>query len=306
MALEHTLSSAVLLTSLFILRSYSLELSVSQAQAPTSDADLLEFQLNLEYLAAEFFFYGASGRGLDGVAPGLTQGGPPPVGGRFAILDPYIRDVIFQFALQKVGHLRAIKREIKGFPRPLLNISKELFADVMDQAFGQRLDPPFNPYANTINFLLASYVISDVAPPVYLGFIQELQNATFMRLVGRLVGVESGQHSIIRAYLFERRNFVVEPYAVTVAEFTNRISGLGNRLGKEGTKSEGVLVPRSEGAEGKVAGNVIAADKDSLAFVKEIAAILRILYGGSERVPGSFYPRGANGRIATSYLSAAP
>ncbi|KAM0962509.1 hypothetical protein ACFX13_022050 [Malus domestica] len=34
-----------------------------------SDVDLLEFPLNLEYLEAEFFLYGAFGHGLDTVDP---------------------------------------------------------------------------------------------------------------------------------------------------------------------------------------------------------------------------------------------
>ena len=98
----------VLLTSLllplFVPRSYSFELIVSST--PKSDVDLLEFPLNLEYLEAEFFLFGATGQGLDAVDPELAQGGPPSVGGKKANLDTFTRDVILQFALQEVGHLR--------------------------------------------------------------------------------------------------------------------------------------------------------------------------------------------------------
>lgn len=73
---------------------------------PQSDADLLEFPLNLEYLEAELFLWASLGRGLDIVAPDLTMGGPPPVGARKATLDPFTNDVILQFAYQEVGHLR--------------------------------------------------------------------------------------------------------------------------------------------------------------------------------------------------------
>lgn len=102
-------SIAVLLTC-FLLHStsqdlyYSSELIVSPN--PKSDVDLLEFPLNLEYLEAEFFFFGATGHGLDCVAPELAQGGPSPIGGKLANLDTITRDVILQFALQEVGHLR--------------------------------------------------------------------------------------------------------------------------------------------------------------------------------------------------------
>lgn len=75
---------------------------------PESDVELLEFPLNLEYLEAEFFLWGALGHGLDVVAPNLTEGGPSPVGARKAALDPLILDVVTQFAYQEVGHIRLI------------------------------------------------------------------------------------------------------------------------------------------------------------------------------------------------------
>ena len=76
------------------------------AKLPQSDVDLLEFPLNLEYLEAEFFLFGSLGHGLDKVAPSLTVGGPAPIGAKKANLDPFIKDVVLQFAWQEVGHLR--------------------------------------------------------------------------------------------------------------------------------------------------------------------------------------------------------
>lgn len=73
---------------------------------PQPDVDLLEFPLNLEYLEAEFFLFGAMGHGLDKVAPNLTMGGPAPIGARKANLDRLTRDIVLQFAFQEVGHLR--------------------------------------------------------------------------------------------------------------------------------------------------------------------------------------------------------
>jgi len=60
----------------------------------------------------------------------------------------------------------------------LLNISKELFAQVMNNAFEKPLYPPFDPYANSINYLLASYIIPYVGLTGYVGAIPELQEST--------------------------------------------------------------------------------------------------------------------------------
>lgn len=76
------------------------------ASQEASEEDLLEFPLNLEHFEADFFLFGAVGRGLDAFAPQLANGGPSPIGARLANLGVLVRDIIFQFGLQEVGHLR--------------------------------------------------------------------------------------------------------------------------------------------------------------------------------------------------------
>ncbi|CAN1221804.1 Ferritin-like catalase Nec2 [Linum grandiflorum] len=230
--------------------------------------------------------YGALGHGLDVFAPNLSAGGPPSIGGCKAHLDPVTQNIIEQFAWQEVGHLRAIKSKVKGFPRPELDISAASFAKVINSAFGKPLSSPFDPYANSINYLIASYIIPYVGLTGYL--------------VAGLLAVEAGQDA--------RASKKVEPYNITVAEFTNKISEVRNKLGKEGVRDEGLLVPKYFGAEMKVRGNVLAGDELSLGYGRSAEQILRIVYGGAgnESSPGGFFPKGASGRIATSYLSSSP
>ncbi|KAJ3697192.1 hypothetical protein LUZ61_000897 [Rhynchospora tenuis] len=269
---------------------------------PQSDVDLLEFPLNLEFLEAEFFLWGSLGHGLDKAAPNLTDGGPPPIGGKKANLDPLTHDIIMQFAFQEVGHVRAIKKTIKGFPRPLMDISPGNFAKLMDMAFKQKLNPPFDPYANELNYLLASYVIPYVGLTGYVGANPKLQTTRAKRLVAGLLGVESAQDAVIRGLLYERALQKVEPYDITVAEFTGRISDLRNKIGKQGVKDEGLVVPPVFGPEGRTPGNVIAGDADSLSYDRTPEEILRIVYStGNEHTPGGFFPKCADGRIARSY-----
>ncbi|KAL0367826.1 UNVERIFIED_CONTAM: Desiccation-related protein PCC13-62 [Sesamum radiatum] len=155
------------------------------------------------------------------MAPNLTMGGPPPVGGRRANLSPLVRDIIAQFALQEFGHLRAIQ--------------------------------------NT--------------------------------LVAGLLGVESGQDAVIRTLLYERASFKVLPYGFTVAEFTNKISNLRNRLGKEGVQDEGLIVEPAAGAEGRISGNVLSADKDSLSYARTPEEVLRIVWERTGERDGGILPQ---------------
>ncbi|KAL2534734.1 hypothetical protein Adt_08085 [Abeliophyllum distichum] len=234
------------------------------------------------------------------IAPNLTGGGPRPIGTKLANLSPFIRDVILQFGYQEVGHLRAIKRTIPGFPRPLLNLSAESFATIMNNAFERPLWPPFDPYANDINFLLASYAIPYVGLTGYVGTIPNLQSSTARSLVAGLLGVEA----VLRLLLYEHALEKVVPYEITVAEFTNRISNLRNKLGNAGVKDEGLIVNPLQGAEGIYKGNVLVGDQSSLSYGRTPEEILRIVYGtGKETTPGGFYPNGAAGRIAKSYLA---
>ena len=69
-----------------------------------------------------------------------------------------------------------------GFPRPLLDLGAKVFADAFDAAFGFNLDPPFDPYKNSINFLLASYLVPYVGLTGYVGANQHLTSTTGKRV----------------------------------------------------------------------------------------------------------------------------
>lgn len=296
---------ATMATTVFflLLLATSATSNAKSNKVTKSDTNILEFPLNLEYMEADFFLFGALGRGLDYIQPNLTGGGPPPIGARRANLSPLIRDIIAQFGYQEVGHVRAIKSTVPGFPRPLLNLSKEAFADVMNSAFDRPLYPLFDPYANDINYLLASYVIPYVGLTGYVGANPLLKSVTAKQLLAGLLGVEAGQDAVIRTLLYKRATERVIPYGISVAEFTNRISELRDRLGHAGLRDEGLIVPPNLGAEGRTSGNILSANASSLSYARTPAEILRIVYQtGSEHCPGGFYPLGANGKIARKYL----
>ncbi|KAL5996070.1 Ferritin-like catalase Nec2 [Asimina triloba] len=267
------------------------------------DVDKIQFALNLEHLETEFFLFGALGRGLDAFDPELAMGGPPPIGAQKANLDKITKRIIAEFGFQEVGHLRAIKSTVGGFPRPLLNLSAANFAAIFDSAFGYPLTPPFHPYANSINYLLASYVIPYVGLVAYVGTNPNINGYVSKRLVAGLLGVEAGQDAVIRGLLYERGGEYVHPYNYTVVEFTNRVSMLRNRLAGCGIKDEGLMVPLELGAEERTTSNVLSANEDSISYARTPAEILRTVYAtGDEHKPGGFLPKGGGGAIARAYL----
>ncbi|XWS46684.1 hypothetical protein CRYUN_Cryun14cG0089000 [Craigia yunnanensis] len=201
--------------------------------------------------------------GLDAFAPELVKGGPPPIGARKANLDPITRRIIEEFGYQEIGRLRAIVTTVGGIQRPLLDISSENFAKLVDKALGYCLDPPFDPYADTTNFLLASYALPYKGLVGYVGTIPYLANYISRRLVASLLVVESGQDAVLRALLSEKACEKVIPYDITVSYFTNMISGIRNKLAKCGIKDEGLIVPLELGAENRNTSNILSANTNS-------------------------------------------
>ncbi|TYH43482.1 hypothetical protein ES332_D11G131200v1 [Gossypium tomentosum] len=249
------------------------------------DRDLVQLTLNLEFLEAEFFLHGALGMGLDVFGPRRSSSSWWKEG-------------------QSGSHHPAITESVGGVPRPRLNISAEAFAAFFNRAMNTTLSPPFNPYANSLNYLLASYVIPYVGLVGYVGTIPNLVGRTNRELAASLLGVESGQDAVIRTLLYLRANEKVKPYGVTVAGFTDRISEIRNRLGRCGMKDEGLKVPKQLGAENRTTSNILSADADSLSYSRTQPEILRIVYGtGDESRPGGFLPNGGAGRIAMRFLA---
>ncbi|CAM6040095.1 unnamed protein product [Sphagnum compactum] len=271
-----------------------------------SDFHTIQVALNLEWLEAEYFLWASYGYGLDIVDPSLPNGGPEPVGVQKAKLDTFTTDIFVQLGLQEVGHLRAIKEALGTyfFPRVQLDLSKDTWAKIFDNAFGEKLHPSFDPYANSLNYLISTYTIPYVGLTGYVGAAPLLTGEGAKALVAGLLGVEAGQDAIIRSYLYEKKNEVVKPYKYTVADFTNKVSSLRDSL-SHAFVDKGLEVPKHLGAEGKVSGNILSADVNSVAFARTAKQVFETVYGtGDASKPGGFYPMGGNGTIALSYLNA--
>ncbi|GFQ05034.1 desiccation-related protein pcc13-62 [Phtheirospermum japonicum] len=69
------------------------------------------------------------------------------------------------------------------------------------------------------------------------------------------------------------------------------VGHLRDALGGDGIKDEGIRVDPKQGAEGRIAGNVLAGNNQSVAYDRSPAETLRIVYAsGNESVPGGFFP----------------
>lgn len=77
---------------------------------------------------------------------------------------------------------RAIKKTVKGFPRPSLDLTASNFGKIIENAMDQRLEPQFDPYANSLNYLIACYIIPYVGLTGYVGANPKLQSPQSKRV----------------------------------------------------------------------------------------------------------------------------
>ncbi|CAN4115920.1 unnamed protein product [Withania somnifera] len=233
------------------------------------DIDYVHFAQNLEFWEAEYFLLATYGHGLDVMAPYLTKGGPPPIGAQKSNLDALTHNIIVEFGNEEIGHLRAIDSLMGSIPRPLLNLTPENIGKIFDAAFEYKLEPPFDPYRDSLSYMLSCYIIPYVGMTGYVGinpnlkgydskhrviYIWPIYVVTFFiffksHLMEGLLGTESKQDAAIHMYIYDRANEVIHPYGHLVTDFTARISKLRNRLGKYKIKDEGIIVPYEHGDE---------------------------------------------------------
>lgn len=64
---------------------------------------------------------------------------------------------------------RILKRTVGGFPRPLMDLSAKNFAKLIDSAFGYPLVPPFDPYHDSLSYMISCYVLPYMGLVAYVG-----------------------------------------------------------------------------------------------------------------------------------------
>ncbi|GLJ31891.1 hypothetical protein SUGI_0641820 [Cryptomeria japonica] len=149
--------------------------------------------MNIEYLECEFFLGVVFGVGLDKFAPNFTRGHPSLLGIQRVNLDPQIRDIVEQFAFQKISHIRIIRETVKkAIQRPLLDLRVETWSKFFNEVVGFTLNHPFNPYISSGNYVLAMYVVPYMGLTAYVGANLNITSQAGKQLLAGLLGVESG------------------------------------------------------------------------------------------------------------------
>lgn len=260
--------------------SAALPLTAAIAQADSvTDADLFNFQLNLEYLETEYYLRGVLGRTADELF-GTSLGGPVRGGRKVAFSTPVREGLLKNIAGNEVAHIRFI-HAVNGsaaIQRPPIDFEAG-FAGV---AQGAGL-PGFDPFASEMDFFLGAMLFEDVGITALKGAADRLRNRTLLESAAGLLGSEGYHMGAVRSVLYK----MGEPAHAR----SRAISDLRDRLdGPQDLDQPVAIAGRA---------NIVPSNGNGIAFGRTPQHVLNIVYGNPAAgvIQGGFFPQGVNGRI---------
>jgi len=250
-----------------------------------SDAAILNFALNLEYLEAEYYLQAVYGDGLpDSLTTGVGDRGPVIGGRKVQFKTPAIRKYAVEIAQDERDHVAFLRAALGGakVSRPKIDI-KNSFTAAARAAGLIGPNQTFDPYANENNFLLGAFIFEDVGVTAYKGAAPLINNKTYLEAAAGLLAVEAYHAGIIRTSLFAR----------DLGSLANKISAARDSLDGPTDLDQGIL------RDGKA--NLVPTDRNGIAFSRSAGQVLNIAYLNPDSVrEGGFFPDGVNGSINTS------
>jgi hypothetical protein len=244
----------------------------------SSDVDILNFALNLEYLEAEFYLRAVTGSGLSsaniGANPGAVTGGS-----QVTFTTPAIKAYALEIANDELLHVEFLRSALgsAAVDRPAIDLVNSFNTAAMAAGIG----PAFNPFADENSFIVGAFVFEDVGVTAYHGAATSIINKTYLGAAAGIMATEAYHAAEIRTLLA----YLGAPYLT----YANQISALRATL--------------SGGAEVAVSGStIVPADTNSIAFDRTTTQVMHIVYGaGAGAVSkGLFFPNGLNGTITST------
>ena len=263
--------------------------STGPAAAP-SDASILNFALNLEYLEAEFYLRATTGSGLpDSMTTGTgTRGGV--TGGRMVhFKTSIIKKYAAEIAADEKAHVAFLRSALGSVAvsRPKINLDASFTAAA--QAAGLvKPGQKFDVYANEANFLFGAFIFEDVGVTAYKGAAPLISNKTYLEAAAGLLAVEAYHAGVIRSTLYALGVALPSVYTTVqaISDVRDAVDGPTDLDQGIGNASKSNLVP---------------TDANGLVFSRSAAQVLNITYLNAAPVrSGGFFPAGVNGVINTS------
>ena len=287
-----------------------------------TDADVLNFALNLEYLEAQFYLYAATGSGLE--ASDTTAGSASPyqtvgtvtLGDAAAVpgLTPAQQEILNEIAYEEQEHVRFLRSALGTAAVPMPNIDLSFFgplavaATITTAATGAG---SFNPFSSFDYFLVGGFIFEDVGVTAYSGAAPLISPAGvaagYLTAAAGILAVEAYHSGYIRTSLTGRAiaagSAAAYPYlgAANLVEDLRATLTVGDSAAPSTTGSVETLLtlPTSLTTPSSI---VAASAATAVGFARTVNQVLHIVYGSATVgvASGGFFPNGMNSIFATT------
>jgi hypothetical protein len=284
--------------------------AVAQSSTGPSDADILNFALQLEYLEANFYTIAATGSPIPAslMSGTGTQGAVVSTGatkGVFStqLVSNYVQE-IYQDELDHVTFLRSALGG-SAVAMPQIDVSVNAFSGAAMAAGLITTGQTFSPYSSDEAFLIGAYIFEDVGVTAYHGAAPLLASKTYLDAAAGILAVEAYHAGLIRTALYALGLNSASPPAIDPYVATAAISNLRATLDGTGNDDFGIAPAGTTLANiaSVTKSNIVdASPSNALAFDRTTGQVLRIVYGtpaiGAKG--GLFFPNGLNGNITVT------
>ena len=273
-----------------VLAAAGIGILAKAAQAQTvTDADVLNFALNLEYLEAEYYSLATTGVTIDQQGVGINGSGVQgnvtvKANPKVTFSTPSLQQFASELASDEINHVKFLRAALAGaqVARPAIDLLNSFNAAAKAAGIGDA----FDPFANETNFLLGSFIFEDVGVTAYKGAARFISNKGYLEAAAGILAVEAYHAGSIRIRAFQA--------GATVQGLAQQISDLRDTASGAGDDDQGVTL--------NGAANIVPTDSDSIAFSRTTSQVLRIVYLTPTGTvsSGGFFPAGLNGTIKTA------
>ena len=245
------------------------------------DSEILNFALNLEYLEAEFYLRGATGRGLEAAdVGGAGHLGSVTGGHRVPFRTRAFQNYAWEIAKDERAHVRFLRQALgsAAVARPRIDLD-QAFTNAARAAGLVGPQQRFDAFASEQNFLLAAFLFEDVGVTAYKGAARLIQSKDVLEAAAGILAVEAYHAGEIRTLL----------YGAGFYAPARAISDARDRLDGGGDKDQGIGSPDT--------ANIVPTDNRGLAFSRSTTEVLGIVYLGGSAAGFGFFPNRLNGAI---------
>ncbi|MFJ2353804.1 ferritin-like domain-containing protein [Frigoribacterium sp. NPDC087798] len=259
--------------------------AVSPSDEVISDATILNFALNLEYLEAEFYLRAVTGSGLPadqitGIDPqgGVVGGAPVP------FKTTIVKRIAQEIAADEKAHVSFLRSALGGakVSRPAIDLQSSFTAAALAAGVitpGQT----FDPFASEENFLLGAFIFEDVGVTAYKGAAPLIYNKTYLGAAAGILAVEAYHAGIIRTTLNAKG---LQVPATKISDARDSLDGSTDD--DQGLTLGGVQ-------------NLVPTDANAIVYGRTAERVLNVVYLTPNQIDkGGFFPQGINGSIVAS------